>query len=264
MDETNLYCDSMQVTGVPDEALLDLPDEALLDFSDEALLDFSDKALWDFLDGTPFVQSQHPAPDHPVCNNSMHSSNQPPVDLDPSNLGVAPARECAASSQVPPFVNPHPTQASSPDDSLDIIGAPNMCTPVVRPPASDGAPRRLACIFSKCSPEGQPPTCLDKDFENFSRVKEHVRKKHCNPIYCPRCYLTRFRTRREFDAHLRQPIICHLREFKEMNGYNPENKEQNVIIGQRANPGKSEEERWMELFKAVFPGYLPPDSIYAA
>ncbi|KAL7944183.1 hypothetical protein V8C42DRAFT_82869 [Trichoderma barbatum] len=152
-----------------------------------------------------------------------------------------------------------PTQMNNPDGIAGVAGASGSS---ILPPNRDGTQRRLACPLSKFIQAGKP-LCQSSPFENFSREKEHVRNKHPIPVYCPRCYSTKFKKQHILTAHLRSDSPCGLQPPRKMHGYDPSKKEHRDIIGQRVNPNKTEEERWIELFEALFPDQGLPASIYA-
>lgn len=84
--------------------------------------------------------------------------------------------------------------------------------------------------------------------------REHLYRAHAKPIQCPRCYIVV-----ETDAELRNHIRgepCPVAEPQPMEGIT---REQLKTLRKRAAPCRLEEEKWMDVYRLLFPGVLEAD-----
>lgn len=119
-----------------------------------------------------------------------------------------------------------------------------------------GRMRLLACLFSKFSPM-EYQSCLTKQFDAIARLKEHIKRCHLQPIFCPRCYVD-FETVADRDLHLRRAVLCNNKELRVIQGYDPLNPEHQVAMTIRVNANRHVREQYNEVFHAFFPGARMP------
>ncbi|KAI1344432.1 hypothetical protein F5Y15DRAFT_112066 [Xylariaceae sp. FL0016] len=119
--------------------------------------------------------------------------------------------------------------------------------------APSEANRRLACPYYRRCPERHAHwrSCAGPGWDSVHRVKEHVYRRHKLPIYCSRCW-KEFQTSTELDDHYRQLQLCETlpKRNTECEGYD---KEQEKILKKRTKDGKTEHEKWNEMYRILFP-----------
>ncbi|KAK4452022.1 hypothetical protein QBC34DRAFT_38242 [Podospora aff. communis PSN243] len=145
------------------------------------------------------------------------------------------------------------------DDDDDVEG--------YRPPSSQSkhstsAPKRYACPFRKHDPATynihDHDICALRSWESVSRMKEHLYRKHCK-VHCQRCKQV-FRKQSELAAHAMRPESCRLREG---NGPADISAQQELQLKSKkyASRYQSEEEKWREVYRLLFPGeHIPSPS----
>jgi hypothetical protein len=115
--------------------------------------------------------------------------------------------------------------------------------------------RLFACPFPK-----QYPTrygeCWVRILENVSRVKQHLKRDHRLPLYCPRCF-EEFIDEDTRDEHTRL-AICRQNARRKIEGVT---NSQFRLLGKRSQ-SNSEKGRWYEVFEILFPGEPLPSSPY--
>lgn len=79
--------------------------------------------------------------------------------------------------------------------------------------------------------------------------REHVLRQHCLPIHCHRCY-TIFTIETDLAVHQRLPQGCEVKVVELLEGYN---KEQEKLLRKRKRGLGSEEDKWKDMFKCLFP-----------
>lgn len=114
----------------------------------------------------------------------------------------------------------------------------------------------FACPFSKRHPVAHK-RCYRFHLKRIRDVKQHLRRRHHNPIYCPVC-------RRVFDdedARDRHVIArtCSPNSMPVVHGITEAQKKK---LGERCTTGVSEEDQWFLVFDIVFPGCARPKSPY--
>ncbi|KAL3468834.1 hypothetical protein BJX99DRAFT_265767 [Aspergillus californicus] len=124
-----------------------------------------------------------------------------------------------------------------------------------KPRAKTSSTRRFACPFFKRHAHIFI-SCGMADHESPSRVKLHISRKHKLPIYCARCSDV-FKYERERDLHLRENTCLLQPEVPRICA----TSEQLQRLSKRST-GKSDEERWNEIYTILFPGDPLPDSPY--
>lgn len=84
--------------------------------------------------------------------------------------------------------------------------------------------------------------------------REHLYRAHAQSTQCPRCYIVL-----ETDADLRNHIRgapCPLAEPRPMEGIT---REQLKILRKRAAPCRLEEDKWLDVYRLLFPGVAEAD-----
>ena len=119
----------------------------------------------------------------------------------------------------------------------------------------DERKRRLACPFYKRYPEEfHEYGC--KDYENTSRIKQHLTKRHRQPNLCPSCH-REFRDYAVMANHIRERN-CEMRPQATVICVSRRQEEQ---LKNRSTQ-KTDKERWYAIFKILFPGHPLPSSPY--
>ncbi|KAI0428513.1 hypothetical protein F5Y09DRAFT_312864 [Xylaria sp. FL1042] len=127
-------------------------------------------------------------------------------------------------------------------------------------PGPSTAPLTFACQFYRHD-EGDHQNCLNSTLRRISDVRQHIKRRHTQPSYCPRCGVT-FHNDTAYnqrDAHLSS---CR-------SNINPPappgmTPEQCRDMGNAATRrrGVNDEQRWYEIWDIMFPGQARPQSPY--
>jgi hypothetical protein len=83
--------------------------------------------------------------------------------------------------------------------------------------------------------------------------REHVYRRHSLKNFCPRCF-EHFDKPEALNGHQRQDVPCKVRE-QESDVINEEQEKQ---LRARAKPHMSEEDKWAEMYRAIYPGEKVP------
>ena len=115
---------------------------------------------------------------------------------------------------------------------------------------------RFACPYFKRDPQKYRThrTCPGPGWQTVHRVKEHLYRRHSQPIYCPRCYRV-FPKDAQLAGHLRTEQ-CSVAAGAPPEGLTGEQKER---LKTRGQPHQSEEARWRDMFRVLFPRVAEPD-----
>jgi hypothetical protein len=84
-------------------------------------------------------------------------------------------------------------------------------------------------------------------------LREHVFRQHCLPIHCHRCCAI-FKTESHLAAHQRLPQGCEVKPAELPEGCS---KEQEKLLRKRKRGLGSEENKWKDMFKCLFPDDNP-------
>ncbi|KAK0634327.1 hypothetical protein B0T17DRAFT_2464 [Bombardia bombarda] len=127
--------------------------------------------------------------------------------------------------------------------------------PVAAVPAAPR--RRFACPFSKHDPARYKSvkTCCGPGWTDVHRVKEHIYRRHTLKNVCPRC-LDRFDSNDDLKRHQRAETPCRL---EKVNVPEAINDEQEITLRQRAKANCSDEEKWREMYRVIFPSESDKD-----
>ncbi|KAI0414737.1 hypothetical protein F5X98DRAFT_389623 [Xylaria grammica] len=114
----------------------------------------------------------------------------------------------------------------------------------------------LACPFLLKSHKNHSQ-CAKYRLRRIQDVKQHLRRHHLRPPYCPTCNGT-FKNEEERDCHVRKRE-CEARTPVEPDGIS---EDQQNILKRRRNSKDSLEEQWYFIWETVFPNTTRPDSVY--
>lgn len=114
----------------------------------------------------------------------------------------------------------------------------------------------LACPYYKRD-RFRHSKCLFFDLTKISYVKQHLRRHHMQPHYCPLCGQS-FNKLEDQRAHIRL-LQCARRDFEEPDGIN---EDQSKKLESRVNRKWSLEQQWFSIWDIVFPGVERPQSPY--
>ncbi|KAK4445174.1 hypothetical protein QBC34DRAFT_166066 [Podospora aff. communis PSN243] len=126
-------------------------------------------------------------------------------------------------------------------------------------PESESQPaRRLACHYNRRNPQkhNKHRSCNGPGWSTVHRVKEHIYRTHALPTRCARCG-EEFQNEADLTAHQRRPQGCEVREVEQAEGCT---KDQEKALRKRTKGLESEEEKWKEMYRILFPDD-PEDAI---
>ncbi|KAH7129937.1 hypothetical protein B0J13DRAFT_678977 [Dactylonectria estremocensis] len=120
-------------------------------------------------------------------------------------------------------------------------------------PSIEPESHKLACPFLKYNPRKyQDWRCCRWGWSTVHRVKEHVYRKHRLPKFkCGRC-CEEFKTSTQLLSHQQAVEPCKLKIEPPMDGINDE-QFQALRSRKRPRGSISEEEKWVEMYKVIFP-----------
>ncbi|GAW21817.1 hypothetical protein ANO14919_113420 [Xylariales sp. No.14919] len=114
----------------------------------------------------------------------------------------------------------------------------------------------LACPFLLKSHQNHWQ-CAKYRLKRINDVKQHLRRHHLRPPYCPTCNST-FKNEEERDRHVRKRE-CEARTPVEPDGISEDHQK---ILKRRKNSKDSLEEQWYFIWETVFPNTTRPYSVY--
>ncbi|KAI9655304.1 MAG: copper-binding transcription factor [Bathelium mastoideum] len=114
----------------------------------------------------------------------------------------------------------------------------------------------LACHFYKFNPQ-KHRDCARYKLRDISRVKQHLRRCHGVPIYCPSCYQT-FNKEDVRDQHARSRTCQNRSPVK----FEYVTEEQRKLLERRVSKNKSTFDNWFAIFETLFPGTAHPKTPY--
>ncbi|KXX76479.1 hypothetical protein MMYC01_206845 [Madurella mycetomatis] len=111
--------------------------------------------------------------------------------------------------------------------------------------------RKFACPYFKRDPRKyrKHRSCVGPGWTAVHRVKEHIYRRHKLPVFCTRCGVT-FTRDTDLVAHSRLAQACEVRVFETPDGFS---KEQERILRRKRKLAGSEESKWREMYKVLFP-----------
>ncbi|KAI0122041.1 hypothetical protein F4814DRAFT_407421 [Daldinia grandis] len=120
----------------------------------------------------------------------------------------------------------------------------------------DVQPIFWACPFSKWKPLSYRK-CCQYILKDISRVKQHLRRYHERPPYCPVCWEV-FREEEGFESHI-QDRTCSPRPKTDLEGVTTAQQKQ---LERRSDKQLSKPEQWYAIYTILFPDQPHPDSPY--
>ncbi|KAK3990439.1 hypothetical protein QBC44DRAFT_239201 [Cladorrhinum sp. PSN332] len=152
-------------------------------------------------------------------------------------------------------------RARSPEETDDKASATATATPhpvkATRKKRIKPSPTgpQFACPFCKHNPAKYRTvkTCCGPGWEDVHRVKEHVYRNHSSKNYCSRC-LEYFDNEERLKAHQRSEVPCKLEKNKTLDAITDGQEKQ---LRTRAKAGSSEEDKWREMYRIIFPKTNP-------
>jgi len=84
--------------------------------------------------------------------------------------------------------------------------------------------------------------------------REHLFRRHTQPIHCPKCFL-QFKENSALAAHLREET-CSVLAGEPPEGITAEQQER---LRSRRRDGRSDEEKWRDMYCIIFPGTAEQD-----
>ncbi|KAI0382417.1 hypothetical protein F5Y04DRAFT_252628 [Hypomontagnella monticulosa] len=123
-------------------------------------------------------------------------------------------------------------------------------------PSTETEPLFWACPFSKWKPLAYRK-CYQYILKDISRVKQHLRRHHERPPYCPVCWEI-FREGRAFEYHI-QCRECSPRPKVDIEGVNTDQQKQ---LEARPSRQLSKPEQWYAIYETLFPGQPHPSTPY--
>ncbi|KAI8625217.1 hypothetical protein F5Y19DRAFT_451416 [Xylariaceae sp. FL1651] len=112
----------------------------------------------------------------------------------------------------------------------------------------------LACPFYKRD-EFRHQKCLKHVLRMVKNVKEHLRRCHKQPSFCPLCGQI-FSYKAELDNHIRART-CDAREFQEPEGITEDHERS---FRSKVDKKLTLSEQWKSVWKIIFPEEEPPES----
>ncbi|KAI0892522.1 hypothetical protein F4806DRAFT_505481 [Annulohypoxylon nitens] len=114
----------------------------------------------------------------------------------------------------------------------------------------------LACPYYKRD-RVRHRSCLLKELTKISYIKQHLRRKHAQPLYCPSCGEI-FRSQSDERAHIRDRA-CITRYFQAPEGLS---HDQIQGLSDRVDKKLNLEQQWYSMWDDIFPGVRRPLSPY--
>jgi hypothetical protein len=117
--------------------------------------------------------------------------------------------------------------------------------------------RRLACPYFKMDPTrfSKANTCVGPGWSTVYRLKEHLYRRHApHPHQCSRCN-TPFKTHADLSIHYRDSTYpCERQTQASVDDearFTPDQEKR--LRARKKHSPKTEEEKWAEVFKVLFP-----------
>ncbi|KAK4235680.1 hypothetical protein C8A03DRAFT_17599 [Achaetomium macrosporum] len=119
--------------------------------------------------------------------------------------------------------------------------------------------RKFACPFCKHDPAKYRSikTCCGPGWDDVHRVKEHVYRRHSLKNFCPRCF-EHFDKPESLKSHQRADVPCKVRD----RCPDAITEEQEKQLRTRAKSHYSEESKWEDMYRIIFPGQKVPPPYY--
>jgi len=173
---------------------------------------------------------------------------------NPTGHGAPPSpssRESFGSSGAPSRPAGKRKQGDSDDDFSSRSGGPQFCKKNKLNPEPD---LLFACVFFKKDPV-RYHSCGKAGQKRIRDVKQHLRRKHFNPFYCSRCWVT-FISERERDEHTRaQDCDLQPEPVRDQLSF-----DQSIALNKKVNSKATPSMQWFSVWDICFPGHPRPKS----
>ncbi|KAI8956951.1 hypothetical protein F5Y11DRAFT_353089 [Daldinia sp. FL1419] len=119
--------------------------------------------------------------------------------------------------------------------------------------------RKFACPFYKNDPKAHNKhrSCAGPGWTSLHRLKEHLYRAHRLPKHnCPRCN-DPFDDAKDLSDHLRADVPCEKLDVVPVLQGIDEATEAKLKVRRKNCPGMSDEQRWAEIYKILFPHANP-------
>ncbi|KAI1471137.1 uncharacterized protein F4812DRAFT_467345 [Daldinia caldariorum] len=115
--------------------------------------------------------------------------------------------------------------------------------------------RKFACPFYKNDPKAHRKhrSCAGPGWTSLHRLKEHLYRAHRLPKHvCPRCYDS-FDDGKDLADHIRALVPCKILDIVLVLQGIDEVTEAKLKVRRKNCPGMTDEQRWAEIYKILFP-----------
>ncbi|KAH0172860.1 hypothetical protein KCU67_g1544, partial [Aureobasidium melanogenum] len=132
---------------------------------------------------------------------------------------------------------------------------------------------RLACLFNKYDPmmyrsnaqtNKKFEICGMHDFQNMNKLYEHLKRVHSDqPLQCPRCTCTSFRSPEELQAHQTASEPCNLVPLDAVKRIQWMTHDKRIALQSaisRRLRGCTDEEKWKFAYRWLFPDTNPNET----
>ncbi|OIW23865.1 hypothetical protein CONLIGDRAFT_112684 [Coniochaeta ligniaria NRRL 30616] len=144
-------------------------------------------------------------------------------------------------------------RARSPQHSTGEFSRPQKTRILSKSTNIEPKPRRFACPFYKNDPVKyrHHQICCGPGWLQFHRVKEHIYRRHCSKFRCQRCQ-NGFHDVEELLAH-NAADSCQEKDKADCLQSPDLSDAQVSEIRKRARKSRTEEEKWQDLYRMLFP-----------
>lgn len=115
----------------------------------------------------------------------------------------------------------------------------------------------FACPYSKKDPM-KHRDCYKYMLTRIRDVKQHLTRRHCMPMYCPRCFAT-FEDEESRDEHIIENICDAVLSATKPDGITESQRQQ---LSKKPPTNLSQEDQWFAVWHILFPGSPRPNSPY--
>jgi hypothetical protein len=136
-------------------------------------------------------------------------------------------------------------------DTSDSGNAEDVCKKAKQLRTGQKKRYHFACPFAKKNPK-KFRTCYKHILTRIADVKQHIRRSHYFPMYCPTCLQT-FDNAEGRDDHI-VARTCQTIPGYQKEGITETQKEQ---LRKKVPPKLDEQEQWFTVFDILFPEYHP-------
>ncbi|KAK1656293.1 hypothetical protein BDP81DRAFT_19313 [Colletotrichum phormii] len=227
------------------------------------------------------AQTPAPVSQNPNYGSTAYAPQYRPSVWSTSNIGV-----CPSPLDYPPHISSQPAPTWVPDQVCTAGGYQDGSNSPFIPGYSliettrgtdsyrggarkdsfiDSAkPLLLACPYLKYDPStySQRRGCRGAAFPSTHRLKEHLHRTHRQKPNCPRCR-SLFKTEAEVGNHLKAQALCKvILGDGDVEGFDA--AQEKLLKSKKRRKGvDTEEDKWREIFKILFPGHQDvPDPFY--